>query len=227
LTALLEGEIRNAVNMPSIDAKTLAVIGPHLSLGEQLGRFLSQIAQKRCDTLNINYSGKINDVDTTAITRSILKGFLEQAGGSEVNIVNAPAFAQNLGLRVTESRESSLGDFTELIELTAAGETGWVSVGGTFFGATPRIVKVNGRHIEARPSGVLLLLENNDVPGIVGHIGTIMGKHAVNIAAMSLSRDVQGGHALTVLNLDSVPDEALLNELLSHPEIRSTSVVSL
>jgi len=225
--ALLAGEIRNAVNMPSIDAKTLAIIGPHLALGEKLGRFLSQIATRRCDSVNVNYSGKINEVDTTAITRAILKGFLEQAGGADVNIVNAPAFAENLGLKITESRESSLTDFAELIELTAAGETGWVSVAGTFFGSTPRIVKINGRHVEAKPEGVLLLLENKDRPGIVGHVGTMMGKHGVNIAGMSLSRDVQGGQALTVLNLDSVPGEALVAELQAEEDIQSVQIVKL
>jgi D-3-phosphoglycerate dehydrogenase len=225
--ALLEGEIRNAVNMPSLDAKTLAIIAPHLALGEKLGRFLSQIAARRCDNLNINYSGKINEVDTTAITRAILKGFLEQAGGSDVNVVNAPAFAETLGLKITESRESSLSDFAELIELTATAETGWVSVAGTFFGSTPRIVKVNGRHVEARPEGVLLLLENSDRPGIVGHVGTMMGQHGVNIAGMSLSRDVQGGQALTVLNLDSLPPESLVQELLSEGAIHSVQTVAL
>ena len=225
--ALLEGEIRNAVNMPSIDAKTLGIIGPHLALGEKLGRFLSQIATKRCDSLNVNYSGKINEVDTTAITRAILKGFLEQAGGADVNIVNAPAFAENLGIKITESRESSLSDFAELMELTAAGETGWVSVAGTFFGSMPRIVKINGRHVEAKPDGVLLLLENKDRPGIVGYVGTMMGRHGVNIAGMSLSRDVQGGQALTVLNLDSAPPEALVKELLSEGDIVSVQTVQL
>src|SRR4029453_16495980 len=164
---------------------------------ERLGRFLSQIAAKRCDGLNINFSGKINEVDTTAITRSILKGFLHQAGGGEVNVVNAPAFAETLGLKVTESRESALGDFTELIELTAAGESGWGSVAGTFFGHTPRIVIINGRHVEARPEGVLFLLENRDRPGIVGFVGTMFGKHNINIAGMSLSRNEFGGEALT------------------------------
>ena len=224
---LLEGEIRNAVNMPSIDAKTLAIIGPHLDLGERLGRFLSQIAAKRCDGLNINFSGKINDVDTTAVTRSILKGFLQAAGGVEVNVVNAPAFAENLGLKVTESRESSLGDFAELIELTAAGESGWVSVAGTFFGTTPRIVKINGRHVEAKPSGVLLVLENRDRPGIVGHVGSLMGRHGVNIAGMSLSRNEAGGEALTVLNLDAAPAPDLLEDLLAEADIHSAQVVQL
>src|SRR5262249_40651004 len=161
-------------------------------------------------SLNINFTGKINDVDTTPITRAVLSGFLRAAGGGEVNVVNAPAFAEQLGLKVNESRESNGADFAELMELTATGESGWVSVAGTFFGNTPRIVKVNGRHIEARPEGIILLLENRDRPGIVGHVGTLLGQHNVNIAGMSLSRDSAGGHALTVLNLDSVPSEALL-----------------
>src|SRR2546427_7766809 len=104
--ALLEGTIRNAVNMPNLDAKTLAVIGPHLRFGERLGKFLSQIAPRRADSLNINYSGKVNEADTTAITRAVLKGCLQIAGGTEVNEVNAPAFAETLGLKVTESRLS-------------------------------------------------------------------------------------------------------------------------
>jgi D-3-phosphoglycerate dehydrogenase / 2-oxoglutarate reductase len=225
--ALLHGEIRNAVNMPNIDAKTLAAVGPHLALGEKLGLFLSQIAAKRCDSLNINFSGKINDVDTTPITRAVLTGFLRAAGGGEVNIVNAPAFAQNLGLKVTESRESSVGDFAELTELTATGEGGWVSVAGTFFGNAPRIVKINGRHVEARPEGVIFLLQNRDRPGIVGHVGTLMGRHGVNIASMSLSRNEAGGEALTVLNLDSVPGEALIKELTAEGDIKSAQVVQL
>src|SRR5262249_20782999 len=159
---------------------------------------------------NINYSGKINEADTTPITRAILTSFLRAAGGGDVNIVNCLAFAENLGIKLTESRESSQGDFAELIELTATGESGWVSVAGTFFGNTPRIVKVNGRHVEAKPEGVIFLFENRDRPGIVGHVGTLLGKHKVNIAGMSLSRNEAGGEALTVLNLDSVPGEALI-----------------
>ena len=225
--ALLQGEIRNAVNMPSIDAKTLAAVGPHLALGEKLGLFLSQIAAKRSDSLNINFSGKINEVDTTPITRAVLTGFLRAAGGGDVNVVNAPAFAETIGLKITESRESSVGDFAELIELTATGESGWVSVAGTFFGHTPRIVKINGKHVEAKPEGVIFLLENRDRPGIVGRVGTLMGQHDVNIASMSLSRNEEGGQALTVLNLDSVPGEALVAELIAGGDIKSAQVVKL
>ena len=203
--ALLEGTIRNAVNMPNLDAKTLAIVGPHLRFGEKLGSFLSQVAPRRVESLHINYSGKVNEVDTTAITRSILKGFLRIAGGDDVNEVNAPAFAEAHGIKVTESRISAPGDYTDLLELSAVAEGKTVSVAGAFFGATPRIVSINNRPVEARPRGVILVLENTDRPGMVGRIGTLLGAHGVNIATMSLSRNQAGGRALTVLNLDTTP----------------------
>jgi D-3-phosphoglycerate dehydrogenase len=225
--ALLEGTIRNAVNMPNLDAKTLAVVGPHLRFGEKLARFLSQLAPRRVESLNINYSGKVNEVDTTAITRSVLKGFLQGAGGSEVNEVNAPAFAESLGLKITESRLSAAGDYTDLLELSAVAEGRTVSVAGAFFGATPRIVNVNSRHVEARPHGVVLVLENIDRPGIVGRIGTMLGDHGVNIATMSLSRNQIGGTALTVLNLDTAPDSSLLEKIRASEDIESAQVIEL
>ncbi|MDQ3627199.1 MAG: phosphoglycerate dehydrogenase [Verrucomicrobiota bacterium] len=225
--ALLDGTIRNAVNMPNLDAKTLAIIGPHLRFGEKLGRFLSQLAPKRAEHLNINYSGKVNEVDTTAITRSVLKGFLQNAGGTDINDVNAPAFAASLGLKITETRLSAAGDYTDLLELSVASEGQTVSVAGAFFGATPRIVDINSRPVEARPHGVVLVLENTDRPGIVGRIGTLLGDHGVNIATMSLSRNEAGGTALTVLNLDTAPDDELLDRIRTSEDIRSAQVIRL
>lgn len=225
--ALLNGEIRNAVNMPSIDGKTLELLGPQIAMGNRLGKFLSQFVGKRCDTLNVNYQGKINELDTKPVTRSILLGFLEKAGGGDINIVNVPGFAQQLGLKVLESREAASSEFAELMELTATGEGGWVSVAGTFLGSNPRIVKINGRHVEARPEGVLFIFENTDRPGIVGMVGTVFGKHGVNIAGMSLSRDKVGGRALTVLNLDSVPGAELVAELSASGDIYNCQTVNL
>jgi len=225
--ALLEGTIRNAVNMPSLDAKTLAIIGPHLRFGEKLGKFLAQVAPRRVDELRINYSGKVNEMDTGPITRAVLKGFLQHAGGSDVNEVNAPQFAQSLGLKVTETRLSALGDYSDLVELSADAEGKTVSVGGAFFGATPRIVSVNSRPVEARPHGVILVLENTDRPGIVGRIGTLLGEHSVNIATMSLSRNQAGGTALTVLNLDNAPDEELLQQIRASGDIHAAQVIQL
>jgi D-3-phosphoglycerate dehydrogenase len=226
-SVLLEGVIRNAVNVPNIDAKTLAVIAPYLAFGEKLGRFLRQVAPKRSEMLSINYSGRVNEFETSPISRYILTGFLEEAGGEEVNPVNATSLAKTLGLKTVETKDSAAGEFTDLVELQAVGHGETVSVAGTFIGASPRIVRINGRHVEARSVGVLLLLENHDVPGIVGQIGTVLGAHSVNIANMSLSRDHRGGEVLTVLNLDSVPDETIIESLLTNPNIRSAKVVRL
>ncbi len=114
-----------------------------------------------------------------------------------------------------------------MLELSAVAEGKTVSVGGAFFGATPRIVSINSRPVEARPHGVLLVLENTDRPGMVGRIGTLLGDHGVNIATMSLSRNQAGGTALTVLNLDTAPSEKLLSEVRSSEDIQSAQVIQL
>jgi D-3-phosphoglycerate dehydrogenase / 2-oxoglutarate reductase len=128
---------------------------------------------------------------------------------------------------VTETRLSAPGDYTDLLELSALAEGKVVSVGGAFFGATPRIVSVNSRPVEARPTGVILVLENTDRPGIVGRIGTLLGEHDVNIATMSLSRNQAGGTALTVLNLDDAPSAELLEKIRASEDIHSAQVVQL
>jgi D-3-phosphoglycerate dehydrogenase / 2-oxoglutarate reductase len=224
-SVLIEGVIRNAVNVPNLDAKTLAIIGPYLELGEKLGRFLRQVSPRRCEKLHINYSGKVNQAETSPISRYVLKGFLEEVGGQEVNQVNVTALAQTLGLKVIETRESATGEFNDLVELRAYFGDGESSVAGTFVGSSGRIVRINDRYVEALLVGVLLVLENDDVPGIVGQVGTVLGEHQVNISDMSLSRDKLGGSALTVLNLDSAPTEDILQALLANPKIKSAKVV--
>jgi len=225
--ALLQGEIRNAVNMPSIDAKTLAAIGGLIDLGDKLGRFLSQIGPKRAEKLTIAYSGDMADLNTTPVSRSVLTGFLKAAGGDEVNIVNAPAFAQTLGLKTTETRLSAKSDFSEVIEVTANTNGNSVSVAGTIFGNKARIVQINGRFVEVKPAGVVLLMENRDVPGIVGHFGSVLSQHHINIAGMSLSRNQAGGEALTVLNLDTLPGKEVIDALLALEDIHSAKAIVL
>ena len=224
---LLQGEIRNSVNMPNIDAKTIATLGPWIELGSKLGLFLAQIAPKRAEKLSIRYSGRIVEHDLTAVTRSLVTGFLRHTHGGDVNTVNAPAILANLGLEVVETRQSEAGEFTDLIEVSITQDGVTASVGGTLYGSKPRIVTVNGRFVEGAPSGTILLLENKDRPGIVGHLGTILGQNKVNIASMSLSRNEVGGQALTLLNLDSAPDEALLAKVTSDPDISSAKVIKL
>lgn len=224
---LLDGEIRNAVNVPSIDAKTLELLGPAIDLCQRLGSFLAQIAPRRAEVLRARFSGNLGEQDLRPLARSVLTGYLRHIGGEEVNQVNAPALASSLGLKMIESRHSEPGEFTEWIEAAVESPEGNASVRGTFFGSKPRLVMVNDRFVEATPTGPILLLENRDRPGIVGHVGTLLGEHEVNIASMSLSRDQQGGAAMTLLNLDTRPGEPLLKRLRDDPDIVSARVIEV
>ena len=211
---LLEGTIINAVNMPNVDPKILNEIGPFLRFGELLGRLLSQIAPARSNVLRINYSGKVGSLDTTLVSRAVLKGYLERAAGADnVNYINANGVAENLGLRFTESRLAEPSEYHDLIEVVAHNDSETATIAGTFFGNDPRIVKVNGRHVEARPEGTLLLIENIDRPGMIAAYSTILGKHGINIANMSLARDKQSSTALVILTLDSTPATPVIAEL--------------
>jgi D-3-phosphoglycerate dehydrogenase len=226
---LLNGAVRNAVNLPNLDAKTYAQVKPYLALGEKLGRLAAQLAPKRNDRLVVTYGGKATEAPSDPITRFVLKGFLESAGGKDVNQVNVRSLAESLGLRVEEIKSNEETDFNEWLHLAAYSGEQKISVGGTLYGSKsqPRIVRVNGQPVEIVPEGVLLFLTNKDRPGIVGHLGTLLGRHNVNIASMSLSRDIAGGHALTVLNLDSVPPAAVLDELNKDADISNVRVVKL
>jgi D-3-phosphoglycerate dehydrogenase len=228
---LLTGEVRNAVNLPYLDAKTYEQVRPYLVLGEKLGRFLAQLAPPQVDRLHITYGGKARELpNIDPVTRAVLLGFLSRASIRDLNNVNVRSLASTLGLTVEEKRSQEPVTFNEWLHVQALrGEEKTVSAGGTFFGSpdNPRIVRVFSQPTEIVPAGVVLLLRNKDRPGIVGYLGTLMGKAQVNIASMSLSRDTAGGYALTVLNLDSVPPPEVLAEIQNDPDISNVRVVKL
>lgn len=228
---LLTGEVRNAVNMPYLDAKTYEQVKPYLNLGEKLGKLITQLASGPIDRLHITYGGKAQELpNIDPVTRAILQGFLSRTSVKDLNNINVRSVASTLGLTVEEKRSNEPVTFNEWLHVQAfQGETKVVSAGGTFFGSpnNPRIVRLFSQTVEIVPNGVLMLLNNNDRPGIVGHVGTLLGKHKVNIANMSLGRDTIGGQALTVLSLDSLPPQELLAELEKDPDISNVKVVNL
>jgi len=228
---LLTGEVRNAVNLPYLDAKTYEQVKPYLNLGEKLGRFLSQLAPSQVDRLHITYGGKAQELpNIDPVTRAILVGFLAKASVKDLNNVNVRSIASTLGVTVEEKRSSEPVTFNEWLHVQAfRGDEKIISAGGTFFGSpdNPRIVRVYSQPTEIVPLGVVLLLNNKDRPGIVGYLGTLLGKHNVNIASMSLTRDSVGGSAMTVLNLDSVPPTEVLDQLENDPDIMNVRVVKL
>ena len=228
---LLTGEVRNAVNLPYLDAKTYEQVKPYLPLGEALGKLLAQLSPPGADRLYITYGGHarlLPNIDP--VTRAVLRGFLVNSNLKDVNNVNVRSVAASIGITVEEKKSDEPVTFNEWVHVQVFGNGNkLISAGGTFFGSpnNPRIVRLFSTPVEIPVSGTLLMLNNKDRPGIVGHLGTLLAKHKVNIANMSLTRDTAGGLALTVLNLDSAPPQAVLEELKKDSDISNVKVVIL
>jgi D-3-phosphoglycerate dehydrogenase / 2-oxoglutarate reductase len=228
---LLTGEVRNAVNLPYLDAKTYEQVKPYLPLGEALGKLLAQLSPENADRIYITFGGNARQLpNTDPVTRAILQGFLANKNLKDLNNVNVRTAAQSLGLTVEEKKSDEPVTFNEWVHVQLfSGAKKLISAGGTFFGSpnNPRIVRLFSQSVEIPVTGNLLLLNNADKPGIVGLLGTLLAKHKVNIASMSLSRDSVGGKALTVLSLDSAPPAAVLDELQKDADISNVKVVKL
>lgn len=227
---LLHGAVRNAVNMPSMDAAAAKIVAPYLDLATKLGTLVQQIAPKQIAKLRVVYQGKVAELDVNAITRALQCGFLRRISGDGVNSVNAPGQIQRLGLAFEVVKSSDAGDYTDLIEIDAtAGDGTEHSVRGTLLGKAnePRLIGINGREVEVAAEGSLLILENNDKPGMVGAVGTLLGNDGVNIADMSLSRLTPGATAYMVVRVDHEPSAAARDALKANPNIKLAKFVQL
>jgi D-3-phosphoglycerate dehydrogenase/(S)-sulfolactate dehydrogenase len=199
---LVHGNIRNAVNVPSVSREVLEKLGPVLGLGHKLGSIAGQLSPANVSAVEITYAGEIVDHPVRAITPQILKGMLTHFMDLPVNEVSAPALAKERGIKVTERRESQSQDFTSLITVRVQGAASELSVAGTIFGRKePRIVRLNAFALEAAPSGHIIVVHNRDVPGVVGKLGTALGEAGINIGQIALARS--GGEAFALVNVDS------------------------
>lgn len=225
---LQKGIVVNALNVPSISADLLAEIRPYVELAERLGSFQAQLHAKGLHSVMVEYGGEVTDHPTEPLTLALLKGLLTPILGSMVNYVNAPHLARERGLRVVEARSSSGQGFSNIIRLTVTGAEGEGSVCGALFGADDyRIVRVDDYHVEAVPQGHLLVLHNDDRPGIIGFIGKVLNDARINIAMMNLSRRKIKGKAISLINVDSKIPESVLDELRANDHILSAIQVTL
>jgi len=225
---LAGGPPRNAVNAPAVEPELYKVLGPYIDLSERLGRLVVQLADGGVERLVITYRGEMNEHDVRPLTTAVVKGVLERALTTPVNYVNAPVLAAERGIRVDVVRSSDVADFANLVTIEADTRAGSVSVAGSLIGhSDPRIVRIGAYRVDAAPSGYLLVTHNQDRPGVVAHVSTVLANRGVNIADMTCGRDRPGGTSMLVISIDSPVGPQVVREIESCPLILSARLVHL
>jgi D-3-phosphoglycerate dehydrogenase len=226
---LNDGVIRNALNVPSVSAETLKVLGPYLSLAEKLGSLQGQLAESIPVEVQIEYCGEISHFDVKPLTVSVLKALLTpMLEDVSVNYVNAPVIAKDRGIKVVESRVSEHADFTSLLKVTTRRKDVQRTISGTIFGhAHPRIVQIDHFYLEAIPEGTLLYVHNEDQPGVIGNVGTLLGQNGVNISRMQLGLNSTTSEAVALYSIDKPLTADLFKKLVKLPHIISAKQLEL
>jgi len=221
---LKTGIVRNAVNYPSLGPEELRRIQPYAALAEQLGAFLGQISAGRIETVAIRYYGELAEGSNEMLVGATLVGFFGTVLSSKVTPINARALAKERGIEVIESRSTRPRNFTSLISVklhTSDGER-WAE-GALVEQAGPRLVLLDGVTVEAPLDGTLVVIRNNDQPGVIGEVGTILGRRRINIATFALGRGPTGAVAVINIDRERAEDPPITDEILD--EIRAVAAV--
>ncbi len=224
------GEIRHAVNVASLDPKTLDALRGYLDAAYRLGLLMAQWHDGSIGSCQLNYRGEVADKDTKLLTSAFCAGLLERAMADDVNIINSEMLLREHGIELTENRNRELGAFSSSITAEVSGSGKKVKAGVTVFGNNmSRLISIDDYRLEAYLDGHMLFFTHTDVPGIIGRVGTVFGQHQVNIGQMSVGRasPQPGGHAIGVLNLDGVPPKVALDQLMAISAIEKIQMVEL
>jgi len=227
---LTTGEIRHAVNVAAVDPKTLAALRGSLDVAYRLGMMMSQLHRSSADSCRLTFRGEVAAKDTNLLASAFCVGLLERAMSGEVNLINAQMLLKDRGIQLETTCDTKLGTFSSSITAQVSTDVKTYVASGTLFGSDmPRLVRIGEHRLESYLDGTMLIFTHSDVPGIIGSMGTILGNHKVNIAQMAVGRagDTPGGEAIGVLNLDSPPPQAALDEVDAHADITSSTVVQL
>lgn len=229
MLSALRGEFpEHAVNLHLIGAATLSQIRPFLLLAERLGKFISQFVIGFTKAITIQTCGDIPQEALNSINTAVLKGFLEPYFHETVNYVNAPILIKEREIKVTESRCRDVIDYANLLSVKVTSDVEERLVAGTiFYGHEPRLVLIDDYRVEATPEGHILICFNEDKPGIIGNLGTLLAKENINIAFMTLGRKKAGGEAVTILNLDNPLPHSYLAKIKALPHINEARLVHL
>ncbi len=216
---LINGAVSNALNMPSISAEEAPKLTPFVKLAEVLGSFAGQLTESPITEVEILYDGHVAKMNTKALTSAALAGLLKPLV-SDVNMVSAPVMMKERGVQLSEITRDKTGVFDGYVRLTVVTESQTRSVAGTVFSdGKPRFIQIKGINLEAEAGRYMLYTTNSDAPGIIGMLGTTLGKAGVNIANFQLGRDTRGGNAIALLYLDALIPDDVLSVVASQPEI--------
>ncbi len=214
-----KGSLGNAVNVPVVDPALRSKIGPYIELARRLGMFVAGLSSGNVVKIEVGYRGELVGWDLRPITTAVLMGFLNVFKGSDVNLVNANFVAEEAGIQVHETILKESFDGRPSITLQVFSKQGsLVKIEGAVirrFGDEPRIIGINEFVTEAVPAGPMLIVKNQDIPGMIAGISGILAQRKVNIAQMNLSRDCAGGTAISITNLDSPADDVTLEQIRS------------
>jgi D-3-phosphoglycerate dehydrogenase / 2-oxoglutarate reductase len=225
---LLRGAVGFAVNMPAVDRAELDELRLYVDMARRLGLLHAQMCQGAIQRAVLTYRGDVASRPTRLITAAFAAGLLESCLDEQVNVVNARLLASERGIEIVEQTSTQKGDFSTLLGSDVETDKKTYHAAATLFGNQYlRLTQLGPYRLDAHLDGVMLVFTHRDVPGLIGFIGTIFGKHAVNIAQMTVGRQVAGGEAIAVLNLDSLPPEDAIKEVRAHGQISSISVVKL
>jgi D-3-phosphoglycerate dehydrogenase len=225
---LVQGTIRNAVNFPSIPADQVARLQPYINLSEKLGIFSAQIFEGGVTEITIEYRGEASEINTAPVKIAAIKGFLSPILEETVNFVNAPLIAKERGIEVKETKSADAGDYQSMVVMRIKAKDKESYVAGTLFSRKdPRIVAVDSFKVEIVPEGELLFIYNNDKPGVIGNIGTLLSKNNINIARMQFGREAPGGRAISVVTIDSPATPDIIEEIKSFPNVLSLKRIKL
>jgi D-3-phosphoglycerate dehydrogenase len=226
ILAILRGEpAQYAVNAPMIAAETMTVIAPYIPVAEKAASLATQLAAGQMGNIEIEYLGEIAQHDTTALRAAVIKGLVAPISEENVTIVNANLIAENRGMKIVERKGPGEDVYANLIRVHLHTSTGETDVTGTVAHDGPHIVAINDFWVDIPPGdGWLLLCENQDQPGMIGAVGTFLGKHDINISFMRVGRTGVRGKALMAVGLDDSISADQIQELLSIPNILSARV---
>ena len=228
VAAALNGEMVAAVNMPPLQSGDLNRLKPYIALAEMLGKIYYQTEKETVEKVEIVYSGDLVDQETRVISLSALRGLLDPVVKETVNYVNAEVIAGNMGIRLVESKSSHLNKYTNLITVKFITSKGERSVSGTIFAREEmRIVDFFGYKLDFEPTPQVIVLRNYDVPGIIGRVGTLLGRHGINIAAMQWSRNKKGEEAASFVSVDGEVSQEVLAELQATEGVSHASMLKL